>query len=225
MTVVTAHQPNLLPGCSVVTKILAADHVVWVDEVQFSHYSYTARNELANGTRVFVPVRSDSRHGPINRVEVAPDNGWRRKLARALRHAYGSLADPYCDEIERPYGLLVGLNAALLRVLLDDLRSTAMWHWQSQLLGGRRLDSITDDRATSGKRRQISGQLARMVAELGGDVYLSGPSGRGYLDLTPFEELGITVRFWEHLGPNPSALELVAISRDIELTPVLGEAS
>lgn len=206
---VTAHQPNLLPGCSVITKVLASDRVIWVDEVDYSHYSFTARNKLPNGQMISVPLRAETRHGPINRVEIVPDLRWRKKLAKTLELHYHDAAAPYVAEIMRPYGLLVGLNAALLDRLLTDLGSGAVWHWQSQLLGGRKLASITDDRASSGLRRQISHQLAAMVAEVGGNVYLSGPSGRRYLDESPFEVRGIEVRYWEHDGPNPCALELL----------------
>jgi hypothetical protein len=210
--IVTAHQPNFIPGLSVVNKIKASDAVIWVDEVDYSHFSWTARNMLSTGQRLVVPLRSESRHGPINRVEIAPEWRWREKLARTLTHCFGRVGEPYAAEVRRPYGLLVGLNAALLRLLLADLDSFAAWHWQSQLLGGRPA-SVEDDRAESGLRRGISYQLAAMVAEVGGDVYLSGPSGRRYLDEAPFAERGIRVDYYEHVGPNPCALELLRWER------------
>jgi len=126
-----------------------------------------------------------------------------------LELVIGDKALPYIEQIRRPYGLLVGLNAALLRKLLTALNSKADWHWQSQLIGGRPLTSIYDDRLESGKRRQISNQLAAMVAEVGGTVYLSGPSGKKYLDETPFEKLNVEVTYYKHEGPNPCALELL----------------
>ena len=212
--IVTAHQPNFLPGVSVISKILDSDAVIWADEVAYSHYSYTARNRMPDGSTVSAGLRAVSRHGPINRVELDPNSGWRAKLARTLLYHYGEAGEPYATEVLRPYGLLVGLNAALLHRLLGDLDSRAVWHWQSQLLGGRPLESIMDDRATSGLRRQISHQLAAMVAEVGGDVYLSGPSGRRYLDEAFFVEREIEVRYWEHVGPNPCALALVVARRD-----------
>ena len=35
----------------------------------------------------------------------------------------------------------------------------------------------------------------------GGNVYLSGSGGRDYLDLTPFKEMGIEVRFQDYHHP------------------------
>src|SRR3990167_7431071 len=207
--IVSAHQPNYLPGFSVIQKILVSDAIIWVDEVQYSHYSFTARNKLSNGQELIVHLVAETRHGPINRVELVSQQYWRLKMARTLTHHLGEIAAPYAAEIVKPYGLLVGLNAALLRKLLTALNSKADWHWQSQLIGGRPLTSIYDDRLESGKRRQISNQLAAMVAEVGGTVYLSGPSGKKYLDETPFEKLNVEVTYYKHEGPNPCALELL----------------
>lgn len=213
--VVTAHQPNLLPGVSVMTKVVACDAVIWVDEVDYSHYSYTARNRTDDGTMFSVPLLAATRHGPINRVELDPRMGWRRKLGRLLAYHYGGdITYEYQKIIERPFGLLVGLNCALLDRLLYDMESNVEQHWQSMLLGGRKLETIYDDLKTTGLRKQISTQLAKMTAELGGDVYMSGPSGNpekgGYLWVKPFAELGIEVKYWKHEGPNPCALHLLS---------------
>ena len=202
--IVSAHQPNFLPGISVIRKIAESDAVIWVDEVQYSHYSFTARNKLRNEQPILVPLKAVTRQGPINRVEIASIGNWRKKLCRTLELIVGDKALPYIEQIRRPYGLLVGLNAALLWELREDFRNYAFaeWHWQSQLVGGRKLESIVDDRETSGVRRQISYQLAAMTEEIGGTIYLSGPSGKNYLDEIPFKERNIEVRYYEHTGDN-----------------------
>jgi hypothetical protein len=45
---------------------------------------------------------------------------------------------------------------------------------------------------------------------LGGDVYLSGPSGKKYLSEEPFHERGIAVEYWSHEGDNPCALSMIS---------------
>jgi hypothetical protein len=47
-----------------------------------------------------------------------------------------------------------------------------------------------------------------MVEEVGGNVYLSGPSGRKYLDESPFNERGIKVEYFSFQGDNPSVLAM-----------------
>lgn len=207
--IVTAHQPNYLPGLSVIEKLAAADAVVWLDEVQFSHGGWSNRNRMPDGSWLTVPVEHHTEPSTFratfpafNRVRISEHDGWRNRHATTLRQHYGTGVDDLCEEIQRPYRLLVGLNLALLRVMLDGCDTA--WHFQSHLDGGRTTLAVSDDRV---ELAPISKRLAMMVSELGGDVYLSGPSGYRYLDESPFDALGIEVRYFEWNGPNPCAVE------------------
>jgi hypothetical protein len=204
--IVTAHQPNFLPGRSVVDKLAEADAVIWLDEVQYTKQGYTNRNRLPDGSWLTVPVERETDGLPINRVRISDERRWRARHARTLEQAYGrgELVEAVCAEILRPYRLLVGLNLALLRLLLG--RSPA-WHFQSHLDGGHAVAAVSDERVAL---LPISERLAMMTAELGGDTYLSGPSGFRYLDETPFCERGIAVRYFTYTqATNPCALGLV----------------
>lgn len=195
--IVTGHQLNFLPGLSVMQKIAAADACVWMDEMQYERHAWVNRNRLADGTWLTVPVAEHDTFAPINRVKIAdPTFRFRRKIARSLEHRLGAAtAAPYVTELARPYQRLAGLNAALMRHLTAALRIEVEQHYQSHLGAGRY--EVTSE------------GLAGMVAELGGSVWLSGPSGRNYLDERPFSDLGIEVRYWRHQGANPCALELL----------------
>lgn len=197
--IVTGHQRhvNFLPGLSVIEKIQAADAVVWMDEMQYERHGFVNRNRLADGTPMTVPVAEHDSYASINRVRIGDPTGrGREKVARTLEHKFGDAAAPFAAELRRPYRLLVGLNARLLRLLLDAVGVTVEEHFQSHLGAGR--------------YEATSNGLADMVAELGGTVWLSGPSGRRYLDERPFEERGIEVRYFEWEGEsNHSAVELV----------------
>lgn len=209
MTVVTAHQTNTLPGASVISKVLAADAVIWLDEVQYSRDGWSNRNKTPDGRWLTVPVERHCAFKPLNRVRIGEASGydWRDRFCHQLRNAWpGQVTEQVCREILRPYRLLVGLNVALLRVVLDAVGSEAVWAFQSHLDGGHAVVSQSD---SATELAPISQRLAMMVAELGGTHYLSGPSGKRYLDETPFLELGIAVDYWEHHGDNPCALELV----------------
>lgn len=202
MYVVTAHQPNYLPGLSVVEKVRSADAVIWLDEVTYSPHGWTNRNRMPDGSWLTVPVKSGAMYQQLNRVAITDDPGWRRSHCKTLRQHYGHAADEICDEIQRPYGLLIGLNLACLRVIVDG-----QWHFQSHLDGGRAVIAVSEDRLDLAP---ISARLALMVSELGGTTYLSGPSGRNYLNEQPFHELGIDVTYWQHQGTNDCSLSLLA---------------
>jgi hypothetical protein len=183
----------------VIDKVRAADAVIWLDEVQFSHGGWSNRNRMPDGSWLTVPVERRTDMGPFNRVRISEHGSWRADHAKALYQHYGSAAASFVTEIQRPYRLLVGLNLALLRPLAGDVP----WHFQSHLDGGHAVWAVSDERD---ELAPISVRLAMMVAEIGGTAYLSGPSGRNYLDERPFRERGIQVDYYNHTGPNPCAL-------------------
>lgn len=197
MTVVTGHQLNFAPGLSVINKVAAADQVIWMDEMQYERHAWVNRNRLADGTMLIVPVAEHDTYAPINKVRIAdPTFRSRKKIAKTLAFYLGvEAAAPFAVELARPYQRLCGLNARIMRVLLDALCVRTVEHYQSHLGAGR--------------YEFTSEGLAAMVAEVGGTVWLSGPSGRNYLDEAPFLERGIRVEYWAHSGPNPCALELL----------------
>ena len=203
---VTFHQPNLAPGWSVLSKVLAADAVVWMDTVQYTKGGWTNRQKFPDGTWLTVPVAHGSSFAPINRVRIGKPKGeWRHTAINRLREAWPSdTTERVCREILRGYPLLVGLKAAILQVLLRDLGFDGEQHWQSHLDEGHALVAVSEDGA---QLAPISERIACMVESLGGTVYLSGPSGRNYLDESPFAERGIRVDYWHHDGPNPCSLE------------------
>lgn len=193
--IVTGHQLNLLPGVSVMEKIRRADACIWMDQMQYRRHSWVNRNRLADGTLITIPVAEHDTFQPINEVRISDPTGRiREKAARTLEHRFGELAAPFATEIRRPYRLLAGLNAQLLRHLLPLLGIEVAEHYQSHLGAGRYDDT--------------SEGIAEMVAEIGGTVWLSGPSGRNYLDEIPFLERDIRVEYADWDGPNPCSLEL-----------------
>jgi hypothetical protein len=111
--IVTAHQPNFLPGLNVTEKIRSADAVIWLDEVQYSHGGWTNRNRMPDGSWLTVPVDRSTDMAPINRVRIRDHGAWRRKLCFALDQHYGDRAHPYIAQIARPYGLLIGRGIAV----------------------------------------------------------------------------------------------------------------
>ena len=207
--IVTAHQPNFLLAASIITKIRASDALILLDEVQYTKNGWTNRNRLPDDRWLTVPVEKHCAFKAINRVRIGqPEKDWRKPLVNDLLTTWpGAVTERICGEIMRPYGLLVGLNVAILDIVLGELTPDVQVAFQSHLEGGHTVPAVSDDREAL---KPISYRIAHMVAELGGDVYLSGPSGKKYLSEEPFTQRGIEVRYWEHTGDNPCALSLVA---------------
>jgi hypothetical protein len=203
--IVTGHQINFLPGMSVIEKVRAADACIWMDAFQYERHGFVNRNRFTDGSWLTVPVCEHDTFAPINQVRIADPTGRaREKIARTLEHRLGTAAAPFATELRKPYKLLVGLNWQLLRTLLDALSIDTVSHFQSHLDSGHAVPVVSDDDAQLLPARE---RLAQMVAEIGGTVWLSGPSGRNYLDEQPFRDRGIDVKYFEYAGPNPTALE------------------
>jgi hypothetical protein len=104
--------------------------------------------------------------------------------------------------------MLIALNLSILQLIARQLELRALWHFQTHLDSGRAVRAVSEN---ARELLPISERLAMMTAELGGETYLSGPSGRGYLDERPFLERGLEVRYFEWgRRPNPCAAALLA---------------
>lgn len=207
--IVTGHQPNLLWPTSVVSKIQAADLLIVCCGFQMVRHGWVNRQRLADGTPLTIPYDNRDRYAPIGRVRIADDTfRARRKVAKTLELRFGDeIAEPFADELARPYKRLAALNIALNNLLLDLLDVHVPQVRQCDLEAGVGSGPLVT--ADHNDMPSISEQLAAMVAEVGGTVWLSGPSGRNYLNELPFHERGIDVRYWTHSGSNPCALEML----------------
>lgn len=197
---VAAHQPNFLPGESVITKVEESDAVIWLDEVQYTKGGWSNRNRMPDGSWLTVPVDRETDMAAFNRVRLSEHGGWRRKAVLTLAQHYGpEIASWLSVELGRPYRSLVGLNLALLRQVCRLREISTPWHFQSHLDGGHAVTAVSDNAI---ELLPISERLAMMVSELGGDVYVSGPSGRNYLNEIPFHQRGIDVEYYHWSGEN-----------------------
>ena len=95
----------------------------------------------------------------------------------------------YEEEIERiykkTYDKLVDLNVELINFLIKAFDREVKMVFSSEL----------------GFTSKSTERLVEIVEALGGDVYLSGPKGRDYLDVALFEKKGISVKFQEFKHP------------------------
>ena len=88
---VTIHQPNFFPYPGFFQKLLLADKLVLLDDVQFE-FGITNRNKIlspdGNWTRIIVPVKDGQKFLPINQVEINNDVSWKEKNLEKLFTSY-----------------------------------------------------------------------------------------------------------------------------------------
>lgn len=92
MTVIAIMQPYFLPYIGYFQLMAAVDKFVVYDDVNFINRGWVNRNRLLlNGSAhtFTVPLRGTSQNRLICDIELVDELGWRNKLMRTIRQAYG----------------------------------------------------------------------------------------------------------------------------------------
>ncbi len=189
--VVTIHQPEHAPWLGFFDKARQADVLVLLDDAQFRKHYFQNRNRI-RGDRgaiwLTVPVLTRGRSAQAIRdvrIDHRANPRWSEKCWASLSQHYqqtGSWAvhRPALEALYRePWDRLVDMNDALIRYLLEALSI------RTKLLNSSAMQA----------RGERSERLLAICQALGADVYLSGISGKDYLDIDAFERAGIAVQF------------------------------
>ena len=188
--IVSVHQPNFAPWLGFFDKMLHSDVMVLLDSVQFIKRGYQNRAQIkgVNGPQwITVPVISKGRYHQLTcDVEIDESRSWRSVHLRTLQSVLAKA--PHRDELldflhpiyaKEEFHKLADFNAALIRGVVDCLGITTRLVMASEL--------------------DCPGSSTRLILNLtkavGGDTYLSGPSGRKYLEPELFPGEGVTLRY------------------------------
>lgn len=193
--VVAIHQPNFLPWLGFFHKMTLADLFILLDNVPFTKNSFQNRVKIksAQGEQwLTVPVLTKGRFGQLTReVPINKTTRWQKAHLAALRTNYRRA--PYYEEVlawleplyrETP-SHLAAFNQSLIEAMLHQLSLP------SKLV-------VASSLALEGSGPEL---LLHLVQAVSGDVYLSGPSGRDYLDTSIFQRAGIKVQFQQFHHP------------------------
>ncbi|WP_406661227.1 WbqC family protein [Methanolobus sp. ZRKC3] len=189
MNKVSIHQPMYFPYPGIFNKIKNVDVFVFLDDVQYSNQYYYNRNRIKTSTgehMLTVPIK---KHFGQNLNEVLIENNilWQKKHMKAFIANYNKSEyfKDYKDFFDHVYATkwerLHDLNMYTMTYILEQLGIKTPFYFSSDILKGK---------SVSGTER-----LAEICKKLKADVYLSGTSGREYLDLKYFHENNIKVEY------------------------------
>jgi hypothetical protein len=189
MTRIAIHQPEHLPWLGYLDKARKADEFILLDTVAFKKNYFENRNRIRTPQGwawVTVPVLTKGKFGQtFPAVGINNKTRWAEVYRRTLMQNYSKAPywKTYGPALEaillRPWDLLLDLNLALIEFLWAAFRITTPVRRASAL-------------GVSGKK---SGLLLDICRKTGAAVYLSGPSGKGYLEEPLFAEAGIGVEY------------------------------
>jgi hypothetical protein len=173
--ILTIHQPNFMPWYPFFQKMEMADTFVVMGHCQFEKNGYQNRfniNDRWHTMSVFKGLDDivDKRYANHKR-------DW-TKLKKSL-YQYSSILDNFDDIIEKNEGNLFETNYEIIVKLRDML--------------GINTEIVKDfpSNLTSSDR------LAEICSYYGATHYISGMSGKKYLNIDPFEQSKITISFQE----------------------------
>ncbi|EPY07184.1 WbqC-like family protein [Paenibacillus alvei TS-15] len=189
--IVSIHQPNVLPWLGFFHKMACSDLFILLDTVQFTKNGYQNRTmiDTQGGTKwLTIPVAKEGLFGTRTiDVRIANNRDWQADHLRQLEASYGR-----CPGYLRRKNELLDLYGAKYERLVDFAIPSIelLMNWLDIRTPLIRSSSMLAD----GSKSEL---LAQLVHEAGGDVYLSGPSGRDYLDESIFHKYGIRVEYHE----------------------------
>lgn len=187
---VAIHQPNYLPYIGYFQKMAEADIFVLLDTVQLSKPSYTQRVKIRTKDAwiwLTIPIEKSNNFKMIHEIRLPGDSKWKIKHKNSIEKNYSK--SPFFDKnfIDFYYTLsldnLSDFNEAGIRYLQEK------FNIKTKLV--RASDLNLDEELAS------SDLLIEIVKRTGGSTYLSGPSGKQYLDKETFFENNIHIEFFE----------------------------
>ena len=175
--VISIHQPEHFPYMGYFQKMAKADLFVILDNVNYRKNYYQNRNKFLNTNNVeewfSVPVEKDATKKWIKDVVVSTSLDWRKKLLTKLKQNFKL----DLESIYEPDSLLE-----------INLRSI---DWGREKLNIEVPLVKASELGVEGGKSEL---LANICKKLNATKYISGPSGRDYLELDYFE--GIEVEFF-----------------------------
>ncbi len=190
------HQPMYLPWIGYFEKIHRCDAFVLLDDAAYSRNYYINRNRIRTKegwTWLTVPVLSTGKFGQlIGEVKVDRSRRWEARHWKSLNYSYGHTPH-FAEHSDFFRGFYSRDHDSLLDVLTEPLG------YLLKALGIRTRILRSSELGVTGRKGE---RLLGICRELGADSYLSGPSGRDYLDLSRWKEEGIEVFFHDYRHPS-----------------------
>lgn len=194
--IVTMHQPNYLPWIGFFSKIAHSDCLIITDILQYTRHSVTNRNKVrtAEGScYLTVPINKKFHGSRICDVPLPVDKTWQERHWRSIIHHYSKTRyfANYQDFFEKLYRkdfeYIWQINEEIILYLIQCFE-----------IGTKVIKSSNMNVAPELEKTDL---MIAMLEIVGADIYLSGPSGRDYLEQEKFPQHNIGLKFFKFQHP------------------------
>jgi hypothetical protein len=194
---VTIHQPVYIPYLGFFSKVASADIFVIYDTAQWEKGSVHNRQRIrthAGSQWLTIPMSSSLLPYTEAPISYGGKDPWHEAHWRTIEQHYKKtpFIDKYRDDFRRLYtdGHPYNLGEFNMRFIDFFLREA-----------GIKTKVVYFSDLSIGQGLSPSEKLAAAVEKLGGDHYISGPSGKKYMEMEPFDRRKIDVSFFEFHHP------------------------
>ncbi|MDD4910905.1 MAG: WbqC family protein [Sideroxydans sp.] len=183
-------QPYLFPYLGYWQLLAAVDTFVILDDVNYINRGWINRNRIAiNGepSWLTVPLQGASQNKYICDIDIAPDDGWKKRLQRSLATAYAKA--PHCTD-----------TLALFEHWLahaDGNLSTALHRSITQVAEKLQLHTTIIPSSRIYPKGELKGadRILDICKREGAAIYINPPGGTELYDPALFRAAGIELQF------------------------------
>ncbi len=186
-------QSNYIPWKGYFDIIRRVDEFIFYDEVQYTKNDWRNRNRIktAQGVQwITIPVRHEHLSQTISVTRVSRRTTGPKRTGKAFRSITAGLLF-----LSHTKMFLKNYSGTRTTSLIEINRSAI--ELINSVLGIKtKLSSSTDYGLTLGKNERV----VDLVKKAGGDLYLSGPSAKEYIDERLFWDAGIGIEWMDYSG-------------------------
>lgn len=198
--IITIHQPEHLPWLGLFNKIAKAEKCVLLDTVQYEKNYFQNRNRImgTSGEPQWIGIPVNTKNHEENTIQTTKisvagnTKNWKKEYLRTITYCYSKYPffnDVFplleeCINIDTEY--FADINIAIIKAFCNALDIHTEYIRSSEIDYG------------GGFKSDLNLNITKAV---GGDVYISGPSGRDYLDMESFDRAGLKVVFNDYHHP------------------------
>ena len=192
MKSITIHQPDHLPYPGFFSKVLSSNTYLILDHVQYKKGNFQNRNKIIdkhkNEKWVTLPIQKMPLNTPINKINLSSHPKMIETYLNSLYESYENLSNSreilsYIEDTVKTKSSLSEINIQLVKYILIDL-----FEYKGEIL-------LSSSMQVDSKKSDLILDLCR---EIGANTYLSGPSGRSYLNKEEFSESNILINFVDY---------------------------
>lgn len=196
MKIVTMHQPNYLPWIGFFSKIKQSDCFILADTFEIGKQSVVHRNKIrTNSGWSYLTVPLGRRiHGTrICEITLPSDDNWKSLHWTLIHNSYAKTKffDSYKDILygiyKRNFQYLCHMSTEIITYLMH------CFDIDVEILKASEMGIDPSLHQTDA--------IIAALKNAGADIYLSGPSGRNYLEFEKFSQNNIILKFFKFNHP------------------------